>query len=252
MNRRRVLGVGTAIVLAGLGATGLVTWANSAKSSAAAQQAQTAVVIVDKQVPKGADAATIKAATHVGSVERQNLAPGALTSEEQIGTQVAAADLESGDQLVEARLTQQVTTGHDDKVEVSATLSAERAVGGALKAGDTVGVYLSFDPFETIKPGNDQVTPNKTPNTTHLQFQKVEVTNVQATQDPVSSDKNNKQVQQVASSNFIVTLALAPSQSERFVFATEFGHVWLSKEPATVKDDGTGIVTSGNVYRVVK
>jgi hypothetical protein len=36
------------------------------------------------------------------------------------------------------------------------------------------------------------------------------------------------------------------------VFATEFGHVWLSIDPATVSDDGTRVVTLGDVYEVVK
>ena len=50
---------------------------------------------------------------------------------------------------------------------------------------------------------------------------------------------------------YVVTLALSPEQSERFVFAAEFGHVWLSNQPATVSDDGTRLVTLGNVYSVV-
>jgi pilus assembly protein CpaB len=250
MNRRRVTGAIVAVALAGVGAVGLVSWANSTKDSAEASEAQTAVVIVDKQVPKGADAATIKAATHVGTVQQKALQPGALVNEDQIGNQVAASDLEPGDQLVQARLTQQATSDHPNDVEISATLSAERAVGGTIKAGDTVGVYLSFEPFDTNKPSSDTTTPTKTPNTTHLEFQQVVVTNVQTTTDPVSNQKNGQA--QVTSSNYIVTLALTPAQSERFVFATEFGHVWLSNEPATVKDDGTGITTLGNVYTVVK
>jgi hypothetical protein len=48
-----------------------------------------------------------------------------------------------------------------------------------------------------------------------------------------------------------VTLALTPEQSERFVFATEFGHVWLANEPSTVADDGSRPVTLGNVFAVV-
>ena len=64
------------------------------------------------------------------------------------------------------------------------------------------------------------------------------VTNVQSTTDPSSSTSKDG-VQKVSSSGYIVTLALTPAQSERFVFATEFGHVWLSNEPATVSEDGT-------------
>jgi pilus assembly protein CpaB len=251
MNRRRVIGVGAAVVLAGLGAVGVVSWAKSTKNSAEAQEAQTAVVIVDKHVPKGSNADVIRASTHEATIQLKNRQPGALTNEAQIGNQIAAADLESGDQLIAARLSAQAPDGgHADKVEISATLSAERAVGGTLKAGDTVGVYLSFEPFDASHAESDTSTPAKTPNTTHLEFQQVLVTNVQTTSDPVSNEKDGQH--QVSASNYIVTLALTPAQSERFVFATEFGHVWLSNEPATVKDDGTGIVTLGNIYTVVK
>jgi pilus assembly protein CpaB len=250
MNRRRVTGGIFAVALAGMGAVGLVSWANDTKSTAEAAEAQTAVLIVDKLVPTGADADTIKAATHVGSVQQRAVQPGALTSEDQIGSQVAASELQPGDQLVKARLAQASHSDHADKVTISATLSADRAVGGTIKAGDTVGVYLSFEPFDTNKPESDTTTPEKTPNTSHLEFQQVVVTNVQTTSDPVSNEENGQP--QVSSANYIVTLALTPAQSERFVFAAEFGHVWLSNEPATVKDDGTGIVTLGNVYTVVK
>jgi pilus assembly protein CpaB len=250
MNRRRVLGVGAAVVLAGLGSAGVISWAESSKNHAEAQQAQTAVLIMDKRVPEGADAATILAASHVSTIQQKNLAEGALTSEDQVGTQVALADLEPGDQLVKARLGAETPGAPADKVQLSAILSAERAVGGQLKVGDTVGVYLSFEPFDTNRPQSDTESPAKTPNTTHLEFEHVQVTAIQSTQDPVSTDENQP-INQVASTNFIVTLALTPAQSERFVFAAEFGHIWLSSEPATVKDDGTGIITMGNVYSVV-
>jgi pilus assembly protein CpaB len=252
MNRRRVMGVGAAVVLAGLGSVGVVSWASSTKSNAEDQQSQTAVVVVDKHIAKGADAATILANTHEGTVQRKNLAEAAVTSDAQVGAQVAAADMYPGDQLVKGRLATQAPGTPADKVQISATLSAERAVGGQLKVGDTVGVYLSFDPFDTNVPQSDTVTPQKTPNTTHLEFQHVPVTAIQSTGDPVSVDSKSDKVQQVASSNFIVTLALTPAQSERFVFATEFGHVWLSNDPATVSEDGTALITAGNVYTVVK
>jgi pilus assembly protein CpaB len=250
MNRRRVLGVGAAVVLAGLGSAGVISWAQSSKNQAEAQQAQTAVIIIDEHVPKGADAATILAASHIGTVQQKSLAKGALTAEDQIGERVATADLQPGDQLVEARLGTELPGPPADKVQVSAVLSAERAVGGKLNVGDTVGVYLSFDPFDTNRPQSDTESPAKTPNTTHLEFEQVQVTAIQSTQEPVSTDEGNP-LTQVASTNFIVTLALTPAQSERFVFAAEFGHIWLSSEPATVTSDGTGIITMGNVYSVV-
>ena len=94
----------------------------------------------------------------------------------------------------------------------------------------------------------------KTPNMTRLEFQHVLVTNVQTTNEPVVPDETDQEdpIEQITGSQYVVTLALSPEQSERFVFATEFGHVWLSNEPATVSDDGTRLVTLGNVYSVVK
>jgi pilus assembly protein CpaB len=254
MNSRRVLGVSAAVVLAGLGAVGVVSWANTTKSSAEDQQAQTAVLIVDQHVPKGSDAATVLANTHEGTVQQKYLAAGAVTSDAQIGTQVATADMYPGEQVVKDRLAAKLDSGVPaDKVQVSATLTAERAVGGALKVGDTVGVYLSFEPFDTNNPEADTSTPAQTPNMTHLEFQHVLVTNIQATSTPVSeSTDDDEPVQQVSSDNYIVTLALTPPQSERFVFAAEFGHVWLSNEPATVSEDGTSLVTMGSIYSVVQ
>ena len=175
-----------------------------------------------------------------------------------------------------------------DKVQISAMLTPERAVGGTLEKGDLVGVYLSFDPFELRRgrarpptrrttgrddcrgldgrdgsttrldrrPASTEPTRQKTPNMTRLEFQHVLVTNVQTTNEPVVPDETDEDdqdgVEQVTGSQYIVTLALSPEQSERFVFATEFGHVWLSNEPATVSDDGTRLVTLGNVYSVAK
>jgi pilus assembly protein CpaB len=253
MNRRRVMGVSAAVVLAGLGAAGLVSWANNTKASAEDQQAQVAVLLVDKHVPIGADAATILDATHVGTVSRKNLAEGAVIADAEVGSQVAGSELFPGEQVVKGRLVAKVNDGIPaDKVQIAAALSSERAVGGVLKAGDLVGVYLSFEPFDTNVPESDTTTPKKTPNTTHMEFQHVQVLNVQSTTEPVDNGDEKDGLQQIEAKGLVVTLALTPAQSERFVFATEFGHVWLSNQPATVTDDGTGIITLGNLYTVVK
>ncbi len=108
---------------------------------------------------------------------------------------------------------------------------------GRINAGDTVGVYLSFSPANSTS----------SVGTTQLVFQHVLVTNVQTTNTPVSQ-KNGDQVQQVSATNYIVTLALTPTQSKRFVFAAEFGHIWLSNDPSSVAADGTGLINLGNVY----
>ncbi len=286
-NKRRAAGILAAMILAVIGTVALVGYVNSAKDKAIAAEATVDVYVVDKLVPKGAEADTIKSSVSVEQVPARLKQPGAITDLRDVGVNVASTDLQPGDQLVRARLVPKEHVSDDvkDKVQIAKVFTAERAVGGALQKGDLVGVYLSFDGFtyeEAGKsagpaavtdpaagaPATTDTVPTSTttaptsdetkhdPNTTRLEFQHVLVTNVQTTDKPVVADDSNDNktptVQQVSGSDYIVTLALSPEQSERFVFAAEYGHVWLSDDPATVSDDGTRLVTLGNVYSVAK
>jgi pilus assembly protein CpaB len=296
-NKRRILGILAALILATIGTVALVGYVQSAKDEAVAQERMVEIYVVDKLVPKGAAAETIKSSVSIEQIPARLEQPGAIEDLNAVGANVAAADLQPGDQLLAARLVPKddVAVEVRDKVQVSAMLTPERAVGGTLKPGDLVGVYLSFDPFTydeagrstdvedannvadattitdaaTVADSSDRTTApdpieaastksggeQKTPKNTRLEFQHVLVTNVQTTNTPVMPDESDQDVdtiEQVTGSQYIVTLALSPSQSERFVFATEFGKVWLSNQPASVSDDGTRLVTLGNVYSVVK
>ena len=275
-NKRRITGIVAALVLAIIGTAALAGYVQSAKDNAVADEALVDVYVVDKLVPKGAEPETIKSSVSIEHVPSRLKQSGAITDLDAVGSNVAATDLQPGDQLLAARLVpkDQVSEEVTDKVQISTVLAAERAVGGSLQKGDLVGVYLSFDPFDldnaeqnteptpAIDPAaaisadaapTTTAAPKKSPNTTRLEFQHVLVTNVQTTDAPVNADvKETKGVVQVTGLQYVVTLALSPEQSERFVFATEFGHVWLSNEPASVSDDGTRLVTLGNVYAVVK
>jgi pilus assembly protein CpaB len=287
-NRRRIFGIAAAVLLALVGTLSLVSYVRSAKDKAVADEALVGVYIVDEFVPKGAEADVIRSSVSIEQIPARLKQTDAITDLATLGDDVAAADLEPGDQLVAARLASRdaVSDEVNDKVRVSALLAAERAVGGEIKKGDLVGVYLSFVPFDldvagetgeltidgapavqaaagqvdtSANPTNDGTSeeaaagtgPTKTPNMTRLEFQHVLVTNVQTTNAPVSTQDDDAEVAQVSGTQYVVTLALSPEQSERFVFAAEFGKVWLSLDPATVTDDGSRRVTLGNVYTVV-
>ncbi|HUS41914.1 MAG TPA: RcpC/CpaB family pilus assembly protein [Ilumatobacteraceae bacterium] len=287
-NKRRIIGIVAAVLLALVGTVSLVAYVNSAKDNAVADEALVDVYVVDDFVPKGAASETIAASVSIEQVPARLKQSGAITDLAALGDEVAATDLQPGDQLLEARLAakEAVVEEVSDKVQVSALLEAERAVGGAIKQGDLVGVYVSFDPFDVevsgpqesgaaddaaIQAAAGQVEqstesdtgdaettgPTKTPNVTKLEFQQVLVTNVQTINAPVSNNNGDDEndgpdIEQVTGTQYVVTLALSPEQSERFVFATEFGKVWLSIQPATVADDGTRVVTLGSVYAVVR
>jgi pilus assembly protein CpaB len=279
-NKRRILGIFTACLLAGIGTLALVGYVRSATQDAVAQEALVEVYVVTELVPKGAEAEFITSSVTLTEVPARLKQQGAVTDLAEVGANVAATDLQPGDQLLAARLVpqMQVSTDVTDKVQVAVQLTAERAVGGSLAKGDLVGVYLSFDPFESDASGraaeverdsepSDAVSAlassptdatagrenhARTPHATRLEFQHVLITNVQTTSPPVAPGANDEVgIEQVTGSHYVVTLALSPEESERFVFASEFGRVWLSKDPATVSDDGTRLVTVGNVYAVV-
>jgi pilus assembly protein CpaB len=276
-NKRRIIGILAAMILAIIGTVALVGYVQSAKDKALADEALVDVYVVDKLVPKGAESETIRASVSLEQIPARLEQPGAISDLEKVGANVAATDLQPGDQLLAARLVakDQVSEDVKDKVQIATILTPERAVGGSLKKGDLVGVYLSFDPFTleeagasaadaalTTPPESTEVDTaetddeKKSPNMSRLEFQHVLVTGVQTTNEPVipaaDTDTESEGPEQVTGDQYVVTLALTPEQSERFVFATEFGHVWLSKDPASVSDDGTRLVTLGNVYTVVK
>ena len=290
-NKRRIIGIVAATLLALIGTVSLVGYVRSAKDKAVADEALVDVYVVDEFVPKGAEPETIASAVSLEQVPARLKQDGAITELGALGDLVAAADLQPGDQLLAARLAAKELVSEEvtDKVQISALLEAERAVGGVLQKGDLVGVYLSFDPFALDEAGQetgsgdeadslnalvvadesstessttestveDAATgePTNTPNVSRLEFQHVLVTNVQTINAPVSVEDDAEEaagIAQVTGTQYVVTLALSPEQSERFVFATEFGHVWLSIEPASVDDDGTRPVTLGNVFTVVR
>jgi pilus assembly protein CpaB len=276
-NKRRITGIVAAMLLAIIGTVALMGYVRSAKDRAAADESLVDVYVVDKLVPKGAEPDSIKSSVSIAHVPTRLKQPGAITDLGAVGVNVAATDLQPGDQLLAARLVpkDQVSQDVTDKVQISTVLTPERAVGGSLQKGDLVGIYLSFDPFGLDEAGQSSgTTPatgsaaalaatsatstttdsqKKSPNVSRLEFQHVLVTNVQTVNAPVKADsKDSKGVAQVSGSQYVVTLALSPEQSERFVFASEFGHVWLSSDPASVSDDGTRLVTLGNVYKLVK
>jgi pilus assembly protein CpaB len=256
------LGLILAFALAAIGVIALVSYVNGTTEDAKAKEAEVQVYVVTKRIPKGADAATIEESVEATKVPARVKPNGAVTDTSDIGTKVTSTDLLPGDFLLAGRLAAKSSVRQDvppNMVQLAVQLSAERAVGGALKPDDTVGVYLSFDPFDIDQTGaasagaTDTTTAGKkTPNTTRLEFQKVLVTDVQVTDEQTKSVDGKDQAVLSSSTNYIVTLALTPEQSERLVFATEFGHVWLANEPATVSDDGTRLVTLGNVYKVTK
>jgi pilus assembly protein CpaB len=254
--KRKIIGVLAALVLAGIGTTALVVYVESAKDRAVAAEALVDVYVVSQAIPKGTPVGDITQSVEVTEVPARVVVDDAVTDLDDIDTElVAAVDLAAGEQLLSSRLVSadrlsraSVPAGLQ---ELTVSLDPTRAVGGALSVGDTVGVVLSFEPFDL--PDTD----NQSPSMTHLTFHKVLVTAVQfaagegPSTDPEDGDEasaEDTEAEPAPTNQVLVTLALSSPQVEQVVFGAEFGHIWLTAEDADADESGTGVVTLGEAY----
>jgi pilus assembly protein CpaB len=252
--KRKIIGFLAALVLAGIGTAAFVVYVESAKDKAVAGEALVDVYVVSDTIPKGTPAGEIHGSVEATRVPAKVRVDNAVTDLDTLDEDlVAAVDLEPGEQLLASRLVPanrlsraSVPAGLQ---ELTVSLDPTRAVGGSLAVGDTVGVVLSFEPFDL--PDTD----NQSPNMTHLTFHKVLVTAVQfasgdAPDNAASDDENagdDTEAEAAPTNQVLVTLALTSPQVENVVFGAEFGHIWLTAENADADESGTRVVTLGEV-----
>jgi pilus assembly protein CpaB len=240
--RRRLLAAIAALVLALVGTVVLVAYVRGAETRALAGVHTVDVLVVQQPVPAGTAASELSGLVGVEQVPAKAAVEGRVTDLDDLSDQVATVDLQPGEQLRAARFagpdelaapgTVAVPAGTQ---EVSVLLEPQRAVGGRLVAGDTVGVYLSLGD----------------PASTHVVLHRVLVTQVQGAPVPVESsgDVETASAGSAApAASLMVTLAVTAEQAEGVVFGAEHGSLWLSLEPDGADVDGTEIVTPDNVY----
>jgi pilus assembly protein CpaB len=251
-------GIVAALVLASLGTVMLVVYVQSARNEAVAGEQMVDVLVVSDPIDKGTAAKDIDDSVDVKQVPAKVRADGAVADLADLDDEsVAAVDLVPGEQVVATRFLSPQEAARGDLPEglqeVTVPLEPARALGGRIAAGDTVGVFLSFDPFDI---GN---TGEKTANSTHLELHKVTVTRVQfddtGSTGLGSSDDNNgdqgddgEGTGDAPAGTFLVTLAVDSPSAEKVVFAAEHGFVWLSNEPTDADEGGASVVTRGNIY----
>lgn len=285
--RRKIMGVVVALLLATAGTVALVAYVQSAKDEAVAGEQLVDVYVLAESVAKGASADEIRDALRREQVPTKVRADGAITDPSVIGdTAVAAVDLRAGEQLLESRIVDEQSLARvavpAGLQELTLALEPHRAVGGELRPGDTVGIVLSFEPFEMnttgpVIPGagtvefyedteeppattvagdpaapTTTVAPKKSPNMTHLTLHQVVVTHVQFGVDgggPLGDDEVDvpADVGVAPTANVLVTLALSASEVEQVVFAAEFGSIWLTSDK-DADPSGTRVVTLLDTY----
>lgn len=248
--RRKLSGVIVAVALAAVGTAMLVFYVQSATDRALAGERLVPVLVATEAIAKGTPAADLADAVKTTEVPAKVRAAGAADDLADLEGLQAAVDLVPGEQLVTARFASAAEVSRGDVPpglhRVTVKLEQERALGGRIAAGDTVGVFLSFDPFE-------KADGSQTANATHLELHKVQVTGVQidrAGAAAAEADDDDDTPDPAPGGAFLVTLALDAPSAEKVVFAAEHGFVWLSSEPADAPQDGTRVVTRGDVYGI--
>ena len=253
--KARLLGGIAALLVAIVGTVLLVTYVQNADKRALADTETATVYVVEKAVAAGTGVDKMADAVVKKEVPKLAIAAEAVTDLNDVNKKVAAVALVPGEQLLSTRLVEadaflgpsrvQVPAGMQ---EITLKLPIERVVGGKITAGDTVGVFLSVEDKGANSSG------------TQLTFHKVLVTAAQfsngsaaKSQDSATEeDASNGALASTKKSEndtYMITLARNSADAERIVFATEFGHVYLSKEPANAIESTSGVVTSTRLFR---
>jgi pilus assembly protein CpaB len=244
-----LLAAAAALVLALVGGAVLVAYVRGADARAAAGLQPVRVLVVQQPVPEGTPADQLADKVETELVPAKAAVPGRVSDLAALAGKVTTADLQPGEQLLRSRFaapddlrapgTVDVPAG---KQEVSVVLAPERAVGGRLAAGDTVGIYLSL----TFEDGTA---------TTHGVLHGVLVTQVQGAPAAPSTSSGSSGDTETASEgtpaptgSLLITLAVTARDAEEVVFGAEHGSLWLSLEPDGADNAGTQVITQGNVY----
>lgn len=233
--RKKLVALISAVVLAIIGVIALVSYAQGADDRAFADAKLVEVLIVKSEIPAGTPATRITTAVALKKVPAGIRAEGSLTSLDAVRTLSTNVDLKPGEQVLKARFGSVTGKGKSSALpagmqEVSIALSAPRIPTGSLKAGDRVGVVVSY-----VKKDNDGGYTNVVKND-------VLVTRV-------STSVVSKVGAEEAGVPSLVTLAVFPMDAEKIVNAAEFGKVWLTLQNPQTDTGGSKLVESKDVIK---
>ena len=180
------------------------------------------------------------------TVPAKTAVDGRVRDLDALAGRVATVDILPGEQLLAGRFarpgdlagSRARSTVPEGLQEISVLLEPQRAVGGRLAAGDTVGVVVSLK-FEDGTAA------------THAVLHGVLVTQVQGAPAPVDVGRragDGVLRDPAPSASLMITLAVTAAQAEAVVFGIEHGSLWLSLEPDGADTSGTDVITQGNIY----
>lgn len=211
--QRRILAAVAAFVLAAVGAVLLIGYVGGADERARASEETVPVLVAGAAIPAGTPADQLDGKVSLVDVPARLVVADGLTDLVELGDTPTAAAMLPGDQVSAARFAaDDGGEGRGDgRDELSLTLDAQRAVGGNLRDGDRVAVYLTRT--------TDGVS------TSERLYDDVEVTRVGAAE-----------AGGVTGGAFTVTLALTADQAAAVVAGMYDNAVWLSLVDSSTTD----------------
>lgn len=241
--KRRILGIVLAVALAAVGTGVLMLYVSGAEQRALAGVEVADVLLVQERIQKGTAVEDLGDRVRVEKVATKMLADGAVSDVGELEGKVAMVDLLPGEQVVEDRFAEPAAFQAAGRVQipdglqvVSVSLSPDRAVGGQVSPGDTVGVVASFADGEA---------------TTHLILHRVLVTNVQggSASRPDAEADGNADRDAEPSGNMLVSFAVKASDAEKVVFAAEHGTIWLTSQSDDASTSGTSVKSLKGIFQ---
>jgi pilus assembly protein CpaB len=249
--KSRMLAGTAAVALALVGALLIIFYAQGADQRAIATTQPVDVLIVKKAIPAGTPVDAMAASLVVQRIPAAGVSKTALGSLDDKAGTVSAVDLIPGEQLLAERLVAPKDIPAEGTVklpagfqEVSFQLEPQRMAGGRIEVGDHVGMAMSF------KDG--AYKPSPTAETTQLTLRKVLITAVQrapqatATQSADGTDPKNTSLPE---GSLMLTVAVNDIDAGKIIFASEFGTLWLTKEPLDAQDSGPRVERKEVVYK---
>lgn len=249
--RRRVLAIALSLVLALLGAVGVVTYAQASDARAVAGQQLTSVYITSQVVPKGT---SVQAALDAGLMKAESVvAKGApegamVPAAAGNGPLVALADVAAGGIVLKARFgnAADLTTDRSvpaGKVAVTVKLEDPQRAAPLLTPGSHIVIYDTFNPVNakaaTLLPDGAklQEKPEKL-RATRVVLSDVVVLAVGSTTaaSPASTADAEAQPQSQEAAA-LVTVAVSPEDAIVLVHAVQTGTLYAAlRGPATTVD----------------
>ncbi len=240
MIRRLIIAL-VALLIAAVGGVLTYLYAANADARALANVSPVQVLVVAEPIAAGTPSESLARSLTVAEIPSAAVVPGGVSDLADVAGLLTTTDLHPGEQLLASRFDAaeaiaEVVEVPADMHELSLQLETRRVIGGQLRPGDTVGVFLSG----TVTTGTS--TENTSVDQTHLILHKVLVTAVTGAAGHIT-DENGDEVEQEAADSIMVTFALSAADAEQLVFGAEFGTIWLSLENAQVPENGTRLVT---------